>query len=270
MRDRTGSSLIELLITLVVMSVILGLVAATALAGLRGFRTVGDRGRVHANAREAVDIAARHLEGVAASDGGITLHLDSSIQIHAAVGHSFACDSGTGVVTIVAHDTTPESLGWFQSEPRAGDRVRLLPDDSSSTWLTLILSERADASYCSAFPTHPAWRVKFAQPFPVPRGSALVFARPARLSLYRSSDTRWYLGLRDWNDETQSLNTIQPVAGPLLPYDADPSRSGLSFTYQDETGATTSAADLIRTVTVRARGTIGLLVDSASRLVYVP
>ena len=62
----------------------------------------------------------------------------------------------------------------------------------------------------------------------------LRFTRIVRMSLYRASDGRWYLGARDWNVASGRLNTIQPVAGPLDPYDVNPRRSGLSFRYFDD------------------------------------
>ena len=74
--------------------------------------------------------------------------------------------------------------------------------------------------------------------------------------MYRASDTRWYFGVRDWNVATQRLNTVQPVAGPLLAYSADAARSGLRFRYADADGGELTAPfehGRVATISVTAR-----------------
>ncbi len=53
-----------------------------------------------------------------------------------------------------------------------------------------------------------------------------------RYSIYRASDGGWYVGERDWNNASLRFNTIQPVAGPVLP----PSSGGAAFSYRDSAG----------------------------------
>jgi hypothetical protein len=67
---------------------------------------------------------------------------------------------------------------------------------------------------------------------PARAGTVLRVTRPIRYSLYRSSDGSWQLGVRDWNTTAQRFNSVQPVAGPLLP----PSGHGLVFSYADSSG----------------------------------
>jgi len=71
---------------------------------------------------------------------------------------------------------------------------------------------------------------------PARPGSVIRVTRPVRYSLYKSSDGSWQLGARDWNATTARFNTIQPVAGPLLP----PSGRGLVFSYFDSGGVAVS------------------------------
>jgi hypothetical protein len=91
----------------------------------------------------------------------------------------------------------------------------------------------------------------------VPAGTALRFLRPLRLSLYRASDNRWYLGAKDWNGAAQRFNAIQPLAGPLQPYSADPTKTGLHFGYRDSQDAELPEpveTNRIASVTIVARG----------------
>ena len=127
------------------------------------------------------------------------------------------------------------------------------------------------------------WTLVLREPLVLPVGTPLRFLRPLRFSLYRASDGLWYLGARDWNAATQRFNTVQPVAGPLRPYSADPAASGLSFAYVDGTGSPLSGSaeshriagvrivargDSRRVIRVpgRIRG-VGASQDSASRFV---
>jgi len=71
---------------------------------------------------------------------------------------------------------------------------------------------------------------------PARPGSAIRVTRPVRYSLYKSSDGSWQLGARDWNATTARFNTIQPVAGALLP----PPGRGLVFSYFDSGGVAVS------------------------------
>ena len=95
------------------------------------------------------------------------------------------------------------------------------------------------------------------EPLLVTTGAALRLTRRMRMSLYRASDDRWYLGVKDWNGAAQRFNTIQPVAGPLQPYSADPQRTGLRFEYRDAAGSilpSPAEPGLIATIAVVARG----------------
>ena len=66
-----------------------------------------------------------------------------------------------------------------------------------------------------------------------PPASVVRVTRPWRYTLYRASDGEWYLGAKEWNPTAAKFNTIQPVAGTLLPASA----SGLRFRYLDSLAA---------------------------------
>ncbi|MGH7695898.1 MAG: hypothetical protein ACRENH_13005, partial [Gemmatimonadaceae bacterium] len=84
--------------------------------------------------------------------------------------------------------------------------------------------------------TDATWLLTLREPIAIPEGAPLRFTRTARFSLYKASDGRWYLGARDWNGDAERFNSIQPVAGPLQAYSANPSESGLLFVYRDASG----------------------------------
>ena len=159
----------------------------------------------------------------------------------------------------------------FVRSPAAGDRLSALFSDSlGATWMHLqVASAPVTEGPCPSNPMIDAtWSITTVEPMALPIGTALRFTRPFRLSIYRSSDDKWYLGARDWNGGGQHFNAIQPVAGPLLRHE-DGVGSGLRFMYSDAQGQTPSqppAVDRIASVTVVARASA----DSMVAVVRLP
>jgi hypothetical protein len=238
---RPGWTLHEMLISLVVMSGVVGLAAQLATGQLRFFRSSAELATLRKDASQASDIAASLLRGLAPGAGDIEVALDSAIEVAAPTGSAVVCSSADGVFTIPASSgPTGNTLAAFSELPEPGDRVFALSVDSiGEAWSAHVVAASAGINgMCAVAPSFAAARtIRIQDNAVLAPGSALRFARPFRLSLYRSSDGRWYLGARDWNAESQRFNTIQPVAGPLRPYDADATRSGLTFVYHDARGA---------------------------------
>lgn len=82
-------------------------------------------------------------------------------------------------------------------------------------------------------------------------GTPLRFTRRVRYNLYRASDGKTYLGLREWAASTGMLSGVQPIAGP---FDRVHSR----FLYFDTLGAElasgVAAGTELGSVTVELRG----------------
>jgi hypothetical protein len=78
------------------------------------------------------------------------------------------------------------------------------------------------------------WRITTTIPLAptIPIGAIARIARPERLALYRSSG-EWMLGWTEWSRASGGWNTIQPLAGPLLPYANAPATSGVSLRWLD-------------------------------------
>jgi hypothetical protein len=219
----------------------MGLVAHMAIGQLRFFHGVGEvvalRGQIgHANA-----IVAGVLWSASSAGGDIVVAQDSAIEVRMSIGTAIACESALGRAVIpAAAVTSGNALAAFVEAPDTGDRVTALFEDSlGATWLTLhVALPPVAGGGCPTFPTVAAtWTIALQEQLGVPAGAALRFTRPIRLSLYRATDARWYLGAKTWNAATQRFNVIQPVAGPLNPYSSNPATTGFLLTYRDDTGA---------------------------------
>jgi hypothetical protein len=266
---RRGWTLHEMLISLGVLGAVMVLAAQLASGQLRFYRTLGDMAAMRGQLAHASGIAANVLWDVSPPAGDIEVALDSAIEVHMPFGSGFTCDTGTGRVTI-PQPTPGNTLAAFTESPEVGDRLSALFLDSlDATWLTLHVAEPGPSgSYCARFPEVRATRAyTLREQVSLPVAAAVRFTRPVRLSLYRGSDNRWYLGLRDWNGEADRFNAIQPVAGPLMPYSRDPGRTGFLLRYRDAVGIELWPPidpARIATVSIIARAQSGRTLDSVA------
>lgn len=234
-----GFTVHELIISLTIMSAVFVVATHFALEQARFFRAVTDVSTLRWQLEQATNVLRNTLWSVSPRAGDILVAQDSALEIRLATGTAVSCEGVPGTVLIPAPTVVGNTLSAFMRRPERGDRVSALFSDSlGATWLHLrVMSAPEPAGVCSMFPAAPgAWAVATVEPLALPAGTPLRFTRPLRLSLYRSTDNRWYLGARDWNGEREQFNTIQPVAGPLGEHTAD-TESGLRFAYHDRDGA---------------------------------
>lgn len=267
---RRGWTLHEMLISLGVMSGVMAIAAHAATSQLRFFTSAGELAALRGQIGQASAVAATMLWGVSPIGGDILIAQDSAIEVRIPVGTSFACGGIPGRVTMAAGTARGMTLGSFTETPDVGDRIAVLFEDSlGTTWLTMNVAARPEVGAgCAYFPGVSETRSAILQEqITVPAGAPMRFSRLVRLSLYRGSDNRWYLGSRDWNGTSQRFNTIQPVAGPLRPYSQDPRLTGLAFVYRDSAGfqlASPVEPKRVASITIVSRATSARFEDSTA------
>src|SRR5688500_15883787 len=236
--SRAGWTLHEMLISLCVMSGIFGIVAHQATTQLRLYAGITRTALTRENRIQASAIAERILWSVSPPAGDVMVADDSALQVRMQIGASVVCSSIPGSVTLAAGTAHRGNvLAAFSDMPEPGDLVTALFHDSlGTTWLTFRLASAPLPASCLRFPASSGWQLTLMEPVEIPAGAALRLMRPLRLSLCRASESRWYLGAKEWNAALNRFNAIQPVAGPYSRYDADESRSGLAFLYTDRHG----------------------------------
>lgn len=264
---KRGFTVHEMIISLTIMSVVFAIATHFALEQLRFFRAVAGVSAARTQLEQATELMRNVLWSVSPGSGDILVAQDSAIELRLAIGTAVTCASTPGVLVIPASTAGGNTLSSFIRLPELGDRVSTLFSDSlGATWLHLRVSSGAEpGGSCVMFSTMPGtYSLATVEPIAIPPGTALRFTRPLRLSLYRSSDNRWYIGARDWNGERAQFNAIQPVAGPLAAHAANV-ESGLRFLYHDLHGVELRDPvdeSRIAAVTVAAR-TTGAHRDSA-------
>jgi hypothetical protein len=266
---RRGWTLHEMLISLCVMSGVFAIVAHQASTQIRLYSGIQRATLAREHRAQASAMAGRVLWSVSPGAGDVTMALDSALQIEMPIGASAVCESSPGTVVIAAPTLQRGPvLAAFTDTPEPGDRlVALFHDSLGTTWLGFRVASMPVLAACARYPTSPGWRLSLAEPVQLGAGAALRFLRPLRLSLYRASDARWYLGAKEWNGEQQRFNTIQPIAGPYDRYDRDQGISGLVFRYADRAGGPLHPPidpARIASISITARSTVGPVADSGT------
>lgn len=261
-RLRPGWTLHEMIISLAVTSAVVGLAVHAAVAQLRFFRGMGEVATVRGRLAQTTGVARAVLWSASPGAGDIVVAQDTALEMRTPIGTAVVCEGTVARIVVPAPVTvTGNTLSAFVRPPQPDDAVAALLDDSiSATWLALrVAAAPVPGGPCPRFPdVTVTWSIDLVEPLIVPAGAVLRFTRPIRLSLYRASDGRWYLGAKEWNPRTLLFNSIQPVAGPLDPAGATPANSGLYFEYLGADGLPLAAGADPRTVAgvrVVARGT---------------
>lgn len=229
-----------MLISLTILSAVLGLATHAATRHTRLFRGIDELAVARDHATHTSAIGDRILWGVSPAGGDLLAAHDTALEVRMPVGSAVACDGWAGRVVVPAPTAAPgHTLAAFLDTPQPGDRIAALFSDSlGSTWMTLHVATSPVAAACARFPgVAEAWSITTNEQVTIPSGAILRFSRPLRLAMYRASDSRWYLGAREWNAEGQAFHSIQPVVGPLQPPSSDESVTGFLIVYRDATGS---------------------------------
>ncbi len=254
---RTGFSLVELLIALVLVGIIGTAVTTVLVKQQRFYRTAGDLLEARSQIRQATSALPNDLRAISALNGDILDMTTSSIDFDATIGSGIICQVGAvaggaqNVYLLPRTATSARYTGWA-STPQPGDRVALYnePTDLFSAALPLaeiatgqVVADALPAAACTNSSLLTAADNQLSRHqlrITVGAGAAATVGMPIRIlrrvhySLWQSPDDQeWYLGYQDFPAGVAS--GVQPISGPYRPLAAD-TTSGLSLAYFDAVG----------------------------------
>jgi hypothetical protein len=234
---RLGFSLAELVFVLALGALVLGLVSSIGVRLQRRMLSEASRFASNDQLSAAAELFPLDVRSLSPPAGDIAEARDTVFQIRAPVWSGIACNVTGNSLTVAAyvgaagHPVTPSA--------QSGDTLWLLVDaDSAEAWRPVIVESlrqtsgpcpAIDVSGAPVFDLSHLWSVALRDSASVPTGAPVRLTRPLRLSIYRSSDGRWYLGMRSWSTATGQWTVVQPLAGPFAPA----ARSGARFQYFD-------------------------------------
>jgi hypothetical protein len=235
----------------------------------RAYRAQTQRIDVRQNLRIAAALLPIELRELDAAGGDLVAMGPSAITIRAQRQLAVLCrparaGSGPNGITFVVRDAPVSGV----RDLRPADSVLVFSDGDASTpdddgWATGAIGTLAtDTCPDGRAGRRIAATLRAAAGRPpgfwgIGTGAPVLGFESLSYRLYRSSeDGRWYVG-------QQSGGDLQPVLGPVT-------SDGLSLTYLDSSGATTTDATRVAMIQVRVRArTSGGVLDSVTTLVWL-
>lgn len=275
--------MIELAVVLAILGVSGAAMGMLLIRQQRFYRGASELLYAREGVRDALDLLAGDLRGMAVADT-VRLLADSAIEMYTAIGSSVLCQAMSGR-EIGLPPVTPvgATLTAFATEPDTGDLALFYRAiNGNGSWERHRLGSFAKRALSNTCPASTGFSrteddavgsqgfqatLESSLSGDVRSGTPVRFVRRGRYSLYRSSDGEWYLGYRRCNALGQSVcGPIQPLSGPYRAYSADHSATGLLFEYFDRDGARLTASssplELARVdVTARAQSRQWLSVE---------
>lgn len=277
---RPGMTLLELLISLVLVGLMGGLIIGFLLKQERFYAGANEIVLTRTQVNQAAMMQS-DLRSISAASGDIYAMTDTSIEFRSTFGSAYICGSNRASSQISVPPLTLSSksvlTNWTQ-QPAVNDSLALYVDSTSSsskddTWSlhrisggSVVISDASPGCLSSSkmmkttdvSSTNPSYGFTLSptQSATVSTGAAVRFFKRVHYSLYKASDNNWYLGYFDCRtSRTPVCNTIAPIAGPLRPYVAGPpEQGGVLFTYYDSTGAVTTNKLAVSRISVLLQG----------------
>lgn len=236
--SRAGMSLVEVLVALSLGAIVLAVAASSMLRQQRGVRWIEGLSAAELQVRPVSSALPDELSQLDASAGDIAPGeaSDSSLQLRAVVAASLSCDSAAALTLLPDTASAPAMVGGM-SAPAVGDSVWFYLG-SPLGWRARTVTGVARTTTACGVPTSaaaPTFRLLLDAPAGVSAGTPVRVTRWERWVVYRASDGRWYVGIRDYSPATSRFLSAQPVAGPFLRSVRGGARTG--FRYFDASGS---------------------------------
>lgn len=281
MSGRRGFSLAEVLVSIFVVAIVGGAICEGMRRQQQLFRSIAAIVAVRGDVRDAAAVLAADISSASPLDT-LRLATDSAIELYTLIGAAVSCDSASGYSIRIPPEELQSGrvLTTLLTIPDSADVLLVFNGDTAAIgggprWerhsIASVSAQPASAACAAstgfttaadAGATARVISLRTAASAGVRAGSPVRLLRRTRYSLYRSSDSRWYVGSRRCNPiGASSCGIIQPLSGPYQSYSATEGQSGLSLQYFEASGATlipTAGLDKLARIqlTPRARSRI--------------
>jgi prepilin-type N-terminal cleavage/methylation domain-containing protein len=263
MKTRSGFTMVELSITLVLVSLVVGGLMSVLLDQQRFYSGANEIIETRASVRQVADVLPNDLRALAPAEGDIYQMSDRHIRFRATTGSTVACAVNNAAGTIVIPPVTlsrDNGLSSWIARPERGDSVFIFDAGvSPPVWRLHVLTADPTPGVCAPFTASAAeanngltLTVDTPVAAGIQTGASLRFFRASQYELYQAGDGKYYLGFFDCNvTRSPVCSTVQPVSGPYLPYAAS-GPSGMRFSYFGANGAVTAVPALVARIDVVA------------------
>jgi prepilin-type N-terminal cleavage/methylation domain-containing protein len=261
MRNRRGFTLVEILVSLVIMLIVSGAIYKMLNSSQRLTRAQAERVSLQSSVRSGALIVPTELRELSSVVGGDVTKNDvllitgtSDIKYRAMRGIGFACQPTTATEIRLARNTNSGTFVFGYSGYRdpvvPRDRIYVFIDGDEATggfdkWLLVVpTTVTTGSAVCGGAPGITLTVPNTTELNGLPAGTPVRIFEEMQLQLYVNGGKSW-LGAKSVNVVGE---TMQPVLGPLTDTD------GLAFEYLDAAGNITTALDAIKSIRVTIRG----------------
>jgi hypothetical protein len=239
---RAGATVVELVVTLTVLAVVGGVLAAPLASGRRLARGIAEVRAARAELRDGAAILSRELRGVAVMDT-LRVTADTAVEFFSPIVTAVTCANSTGG-RLDLSAVPPRRGGLAFITPDTGDLVWVWRQDTvvgPGRWMRSRVAAYTETTVSGCDPDLAAPGVQgrvltLADDLgDLQAGAPVQIVRRGRYSVYRAADGSWYLGYRRCDAiGPPRCQTVQPVAGPYRAKSA--TSAGLEFRYRDSAG----------------------------------
>jgi len=255
MRNHRGFTLVEILISLIIMGMVTGSIYTLLNTTQRVSRQQSEKTELQSNIRAGAIIVPAELREINVVTGGglpkndIINMSPTSIRYRAMRGLGFACQAPTTTEIRLLRSTFSGYRDPVANRDSAYVFLEGADADHSTddSWLAVPITGVATGNVCPGgvagitLTINPAVALLAGAGIRAPVRTWEVMA----LQLYVSADGQSWLGARSVSTAGE---TMQPVLGPLTNAD------GFGLTYLDSTGVATVATDKVRSIQVTIKG----------------
>lgn len=259
--SRSGATLVELIVGIVLMTSVTTLAVSHIVRHLRSVNAISAALDLNDRLRDGADILAADLRGISPRGDSLSVESDTAVEFYSAIGTSTLCATPNANTLILPPDSLASGrvLSSWVAEPEPGDDVLVFEDTTASGapgWQRASVQTVARVTTAEACPLSsglllPADVVGTARALEIlvspsltlrsPRGAPVRIVRRVRYSVYRGGDRKWYLGYRRCPGVCVS---IQPLSGPYETVSGSP----FSFRYFTNAGTAISTSGVFTDV----------------------
>ena len=254
---RSGFTLAELLIALVLFGVVMGTVMQVIVRQQRFHRGATETVEMRGTLRHAAAVLPAELRAIHPAGGDIQEWSQSSIAFRAFTASSMICRRPTSTTIVLPPATLTQDnalSAWLQA-PVVGDSILVYDENlgignEDDLWLPYEITAVSTAAAVTGCPSADGYTLagdaaattyqltlSAALPATVLAGAPTRVYRSTRYELYQAADERWYLGSAHCHPaQTPQCGDLQPVSGPYRALSLNTAISGLTFWYFDATG----------------------------------
>ena len=263
-RRRRGMTLIEIMISLILLGIVSGVIMRVILRQQRFYQGVNQIMTQRGQLRQATSVVPIDLRSLSSVGADILAATDSSMDFMVNVGTGVVCNvvDGTQVAlppeTLASGQTLTSFYGYGWPDPTKTSYTVYIYNDSSvvgnedDRWqkFTLVAVHNNPAQCLTSFATildvgkrRPILELSSTEPNdavtggPLSRyintGAPVRITKRVRYALFQDTDGKWYLGFATWDASTSAFTALSAVSGPYDPYG---SAAGLGFKYYDVDG----------------------------------